>query len=135
MRVSLLIPSSVLLPLSLGNLLVDYKIELNCNRSSLHYTGCLTGMRCDGERCIKPTFEPHSQPVPFYGPDIILPRQDEQAEGQIGSAASQNQPVTTDGTCGGANGDTVCGDWEKGSCCSLFGVSGSIGPDHHTDAR
>ena len=28
-------------------------------------------------------------------------------------------PVTTDGTCGAANGGTICGDWHLGSCCSM----------------
>ena len=31
-------------------------------------------------------------------------------------------PPTTDGTCGAANGNTVCGNWPQGSCCSAYGV-------------
>lgn len=34
-------------------------------------------------------------------------------------AGSGLTPVnTTDGTCGRANGQTVCGDWPQGDCCS-----------------
>jgi hypothetical protein len=29
--------------------------------------------------------------------------------------------ATTDGTCGAANGGTVCGTWNLGSCCSMYG--------------
>lgn len=29
--------------------------------------------------------------------------------------------VTTDGSCGGGNDNTVCGDWPAGNCCSLYG--------------
>jgi hypothetical protein len=30
--------------------------------------------------------------------------------------------VTTDGNCGALNGNTVCGNWPEGGCCSLYGV-------------
>ncbi|KAL8825407.1 MAG: hypothetical protein Q9191_004439 [Dirinaria sp. TL-2023a] len=36
-----------------------------------------------------------------------------------GSAAGGKQ--TTDGTCGVNNGNTVCGNWPQGSCCSQYG--------------
>lgn len=29
---------------------------------------------------------------------------------------------TIDGLCGPENGDTICGDWPGGSCCSAYGV-------------
>jgi len=32
-------------------------------------------------------------------------------------------PVSTDGTCGAANGNTVCGNVTEGLCCSQYGVS------------
>ncbi|KAF2674875.1 galactose oxidase [Microthyrium microscopicum] len=35
------------------------------------------------------------------------------------------QPATTDGTCGSANGGTVCGNWSPGSCCSSHGWCGN----------
>ena len=38
------------------------------------------------------------------------------------STAPSTGPVTNDGTCGAGNGNTVCGDWPKGACCSLYGV-------------
>ena len=32
-------------------------------------------------------------------------------------------PPTKDGTCGSSNGNTVCGTWPQGACCSMYGVS------------
>jgi hypothetical protein len=34
-------------------------------------------------------------------------------------------PITTDGTCGSGNGNTVCGNWPNGNCCSMYGFCGS----------
>ena len=33
-----------------------------------------------------------------------------------------NGANTTDGSCGAANGNTVCGNWPEGACCSQYGV-------------
>ncbi len=38
------------------------------------------------------------------------------------SSAPTNGGDTTDGTCGAGNGNTVCGNWPNGACCSLYGV-------------
>ena len=38
------------------------------------------------------------------------------------STAPSTGPVTNNGTCGAGNGNTVCGDWPNGACCSLYGV-------------
>ena len=107
-----------------ANLLVPYKIKLNCNESSPAYTGCLRGMTCDdGETCIKPAIHIYADSLYSLRVEKLLPRQDEP---QVIAAAPQRNsdggPVTTDGTCGASNGGTICGNWEKGSCCSLFGV-------------
>ncbi|KAF2132421.1 carbohydrate-binding module family 18 [Dothidotthia symphoricarpi CBS 119687] len=32
---------------------------------------------------------------------------------------------TTDGSCGATFGNTVCGSWSQGSCCSMYGYCGS----------
>ncbi|ATZ50700.1 Bcgo1 [Botrytis cinerea B05.10] len=40
-------------------------------------------------------------------------------------AAASSAPVTTDGSCGTANGGTVCGNWVNGNCCSMYGFCGS----------
>ncbi|KAL2043167.1 hypothetical protein N7G274_004227 [Stereocaulon virgatum] len=40
------------------------------------------------------------------------------------STAPSTGPVTTDGTCGAGNGNTVCGNWPQGACCSLYGFCG-----------
>ncbi|KAF2275068.1 DUF1929-domain-containing protein [Westerdykella ornata] len=34
-------------------------------------------------------------------------------------------PPTTDGTCGAKFGNTVCGNWYQGSCCSMYGYCGN----------
>ena len=41
------------------------------------------------------------------------------------TSAPPNAPTgtaTKDGTCGASNGNTVCGNWLQGSCCSMYGV-------------
>ncbi|KAF2254806.1 carbohydrate-binding module family 18 [Trematosphaeria pertusa] len=47
----------------------------------------------------------------------------------LGKPTSSNaQPtgkVTTDGSCGAKFGNTVCGDWAQGSCCSMYGYCGN----------
>ncbi|KAH8601633.1 glyoxal oxidase N-terminus-domain-containing protein [Bisporella sp. PMI_857] len=39
---------------------------------------------------------------------------------------------TKDGTCGANNGNTVCGNWPKGNCCSAYGFCGNT--DGHCGA-
>ncbi|KAK4555299.1 hypothetical protein LTR86_007596 [Recurvomyces mirabilis] len=34
-------------------------------------------------------------------------------------------PATTDGSCGSLRGDTVCGEWPLGACCSMYGFCGN----------
>ncbi|KAK7204495.1 glyoxal oxidase N-terminus-domain-containing protein [Myxozyma melibiosi] len=40
-------------------------------------------------------------------------------------ANSSLAAITTDGTCGAANDNTICGDWFAGSCCSQYGYCGN----------
>ena len=42
------------------------------------------------------------------------------------STAPNTGPITTDGTCGAGNGNTICGNWPKGACCSLYGVRNNL---------
>ncbi|KAL8937199.1 MAG: hypothetical protein Q9216_004542 [Gyalolechia sp. 2 TL-2023] len=42
----------------------------------------------------------------------------------VPTTGPNNGPATTDGTCGAANGGTVCGNWPQGSCCSAYGFCG-----------
>jgi hypothetical protein len=37
------------------------------------------------------------------------------------TSPSSGGGVTTDGSCGSANGNTVCGSWHFGNCCSMYG--------------
>jgi hypothetical protein len=39
--------------------------------------------------------------------------------------ASPTGIPTTDGSCGATFGNTVCGDWAQGSCCSMYGYCGN----------
>ncbi|KAF1838726.1 DUF1929-domain-containing protein [Decorospora gaudefroyi] len=38
---------------------------------------------------------------------------------------SATDVLTTDGSCGANFGNTVCGDWPQGSCCSMYGYCGN----------
>ncbi|CAK3788036.1 galactose oxidase [Lecanosticta acicola] len=53
-----------------------------------------------------------------------------QSEPVLGSptasgTAAATGAVTADGTCGAKNGDTICGNWHLGSCCSMYGFCGN----------
>lgn len=77
-----------------------------CGNTPAHCgDGCVSG--CSGTPTTGPA-SPSSSQEPVLGPP---------------SAAPANGQDTTDGTCGAGNGNTVCGDWPQGSCCSLYGVS------------
>ena len=41
-----------------------------------------------------------------------------------GAAATQGG-VTIDGTCGAHNGGSICENWPKGGCCSMYGYCGN----------
>ncbi|KAF2109263.1 glyoxal oxidase [Lophiotrema nucula] len=44
------------------------------------------------------------------------------------STAPASQPTgkaTTDGSCGATFGNTVCGNWPQGACCSMYGYCGN----------
>lgn len=44
------------------------------------------------------------------------------------TSAPPNTPTgafTKDGSCGAKNGNTVCGNWPQGGCCSMYGYCGS----------
>lgn len=49
--------------------------------------------------------------------------------GNTPDGTGSNAPVTTNGTCGVANGSAVCGNWPQGSCCSAGGYCGNT-TDH-----
>ncbi|RDW61559.1 hypothetical protein BP5796_11451 [Coleophoma crateriformis] len=40
------------------------------------------------------------------------------------SIATSTAAVTTDGSCGTSNNNTICGDWPQGNCCSMYGYCG-----------
>ena len=124
-----------LLPLTCANIPVKYKVTLSCNQSSPFYTGCLRGMTCEEDlTCSKPAVKIVADSLFFLEATHLSRRQaqppvpSESTEPQISAPApapapAAEGPVTTDGTCGAANGGTICGDWPQGGCCSLYGVS------------
>jgi hypothetical protein len=100
-------------------------VRLTCDNSTEHspgYTGCLRGQTCIDEMCV---FHPHSTALSSY---------EEQAHGKRAPTVAQagGEPIavgeptagpdTVDGSCGASRGNTVCGDWPLGSCCSMYGV-------------
>jgi hypothetical protein len=77
-----------------------------CGKTEDH---CLVSRGCQSG-CTTPTNNPASTSV---------------AEPVMGAptGAPPTGQVTQDGNCGSTNGNTVCGDWPQGPCCSLYGVS------------
>ncbi|KAH8896611.1 DUF1929-domain-containing protein [Thozetella sp. PMI_491] len=75
------------------------------------YTGCLKGQTCVGTTC-------HADFVPSTNRVSAVEKRD-----LLGDLLSSL--VTTDGTCGAANGGTICGNWAQGSCCSSYGWCGN----------
>ncbi|EGD86077.1 hypothetical protein H112_06998 [Trichophyton rubrum D6] len=83
----------------------------------------------------RPFWRPHFRPKPkvsITGTNRVkLPAATASA---TSTSTTQPQPpkpsgppgnVTTDGTCGSNHGDTVCGDWFYGPCCSPYGFCGN----------
>ncbi|PVH78473.1 carbohydrate-binding module family 18 [Cadophora sp. DSE1049] len=71
--------------------------------------GCQSGCR-DG----KPTAPATTTGEPVIGP----------VKTSMAPEATATARVTTDGTCGASNGDTICGNWPNGNCCSMYGFCG-----------
>ncbi|TVY23897.1 Aldehyde oxidase, partial [Lachnellula hyalina] len=70
---------------------------------------------------------PSTTPVIADPPPTSTP-----AEPVIGPVSTTTAPgatatgvVTTDGSCGTSNNNTVCGNWQNGNCCSMYGFCGS----------
>ena len=87
--------------------------KLTKAHSCLPANGCQNG--CTGA----PPTDPPTGPPPSSASAVstqepVLPVPTTSPGGATG-------PPTTDGTCGAANGNTVCGNWPQGSCCSMYG--------------
>jgi hypothetical protein len=70
--------------------------------------GCQSGCTDVSTTSKRDTPEPTSPSEPVVNPVSTTP-------------VDSNAPVTIDGTCGASNGNTICGDWPKGNCCSMYG--------------
>ncbi|PQE06279.1 glyoxal oxidase protein [Rutstroemia sp. NJR-2017a BBW] len=90
--------------------------------------GCQNG--CTDGTSTLTTLPAASSSVPPSGPSssatsssqepIIAP-----ATSTLPAAVASSAPATTDGSCGVGNGNTVCGNWVNGNCCSLYGFCGN----------
>ncbi|KAG9231250.1 carbohydrate-binding module family 18 protein [Amylocarpus encephaloides] len=59
-------------------------------------------------------------PSSTMGEPVIAPASSSMPAGSTSAAA-----VTTNGSCGVGKGNTVCGSWPQGSCCSAYSFCGS----------
>ncbi|KAF2197676.1 DUF1929-domain-containing protein [Delitschia confertaspora ATCC 74209] len=80
------------------------------NDHCLPTSGCQNG--CTGSTPTAPAATTTSQ-EPIMGIPTSAP------------AAAPTGKATTDGSCGAAFGNTICGNWAQGSCCSMYGYCGN----------
>ena len=64
-----------------------------------------------------------------FGGTMIWSVDFESGDGVNSDDVDETAPKTTDGRCGPEHGNTVCGDWADGGCCSSSGFCGN-GPSH-----
>ena len=74
--------------------------------------GCETDAAVSGISSVVASSEQPTSAAPLSEPKIGPPT-------ATASAPTASGSVTTDGTCGAAHGNTICGDWPRGSCCSM----------------
>ncbi|KAF2856855.1 carbohydrate-binding module family 18 [Plenodomus tracheiphilus IPT5] len=85
--------------------------------------GCQNGCT-DGA----PAANPANTPAPAVSRPPSTTTSGEPVLGKPTTPAAPPKPtnaVTTDGSCGAKFGNTVCGDWAQGSCCSMYGYCGN----------
>ena len=77
--------------------------------------GCMTGP-------FPPSHPPPAEPMKPGDPKSSATPLSEPVIGEPTTTAAISEPsasITTNGMCGAANGGTICGDWFRGSCCSM----------------
>ena len=97
-----------------GDLLCDPKSTVYTGTCCSQYGWCGNTPAHCGNGCVSGcsnTVEGASSPTSSQEPVLGAP-----------STAPANGKDTSDGTCGAGNGNTVCGNWPQGACCSLYGV-------------
>ncbi|KAH6671797.1 hypothetical protein B0J14DRAFT_81085 [Halenospora varia] len=80
-----------------------------CGKTDGH---CLVANGCQNG-CSGGTAPPSSTTT---GEPVIAP-----VTSTLHPSATATAAVTTDGSCGTSNGNTVCGNWPNGNCCSMYG--------------
>jgi hypothetical protein len=109
------------------------QIEANLNSSYCGSTDghCLVANGCqNGCKDAAPTASKAADPAPAISRPPSTTTSGEPVLGKPTTTAD-NTPavpsgiVTTDGSCGANFGNTVCGDWAQGSCCSMYGYCGN----------
>ncbi|KAL2065357.1 hypothetical protein VTL71DRAFT_3027 [Oculimacula yallundae] len=84
----------------------------NTDGHCLVANGCQNGCK-DGNPAVPAT------PSATSGEPVIGP-----VKTSMAPEATATARVTTDGTCGSTKGNTVCGNWQNGNCCSMYGFCG-----------
>jgi hypothetical protein len=79
-----------------------------CGSTPAH---CLLSSGCQNGCTNAPSGTSTSSQEPVIGP----------VTSTMPAGATATAPVTTDGTCGVSNGNTVCSNWPNGNCCSMYG--------------
>ncbi|CAO2657437.1 Nn.00g035630.m01.CDS01 [Neocucurbitaria sp. VM-36] len=101
--------------------------------SSYGYCGstdghCLAANGCqNGCKDSSPVVSSKADPTPAVSRPPSSTTSGEPVLGKPSSVTSTKATgvPTTDGTCGAKFGNTVCGDWAQGSCCSMYGYCGN----------
>ncbi|MCJ1429075.1 hypothetical protein MMC29_006988 [Sticta canariensis] len=83
------------------------KTAAHCDKAQGCQSGCTTGG--GGGTGTTPPTPSSSQAEPVLGAPTNAP---------------PTGATTRDGTCGADNGNTVCGNWVQGGCCSMYGFCG-----------
>lgn len=86
---------------------------------------CLTANGCQNG-CTDAASSSAAQPAKPTTASVVTQLVTSSQEPVLGSptssVAAPTGKVTTDGSCGAGNGNTICGNWPQGSCCSMYGV-------------
>ncbi|KAF2747458.1 carbohydrate-binding module family 18 [Sporormia fimetaria CBS 119925] len=100
-----------------GGCCSEYGYCGNTDGHCLPANKCQNG--CTGGDPTNPT-EPEEIPEGEEGKEPVLGAPDD-----IPPNTLPEGEVTKDGTCGARFENTICGDWEQGPCCSMYGYCGS----------
>ncbi|KAI4653688.1 hypothetical protein J4E93_001455 [Alternaria ventricosa] len=84
--------------------------------------GCQNG--CKGATATQPA-KGNPAPVSSRPPSTTTSGEPVLGKPSTAPASKPTGVATTDGSCGAKFGNTVCGNWAQGSCCSMYGYCGN----------